>query len=215
MAYAFASASSQYLNAALAASLDYPNTLSAQANVSTTAVQTAISLGGNAAGDTNRRVIFASTRVISPDAGSIQAQEASGATGFAADLVTPVSAGWIIPTGVFSNSSARTIYLNGGNKVTNTSSVNTGSLGNVYIGARWNTSAGVFFTGDLAECAVWSVALTDAEIASLGKGFKPYRIRPQSLVFYAPLIRNIQDTKGGLTITNNNSATVAAHPRVI
>jgi hypothetical protein len=39
-------------------------------------------------------------------------------------------------------------------------------------------------------------------------------VRPQSLVFYAPLVRDLQDVRGGLTITNNNGATVAAHPRV-
>ena len=61
---------------------------------------------------------------------------------------------------------------------------------------------------------MWNAALTDAEIASLAKGYKPTRIRPQSLVFYAPLIRDLQDTRGSLAITNNNSATVANHPRV-
>jgi hypothetical protein len=40
------------------------------------------------------------------------------------------------------------------------------------------------------------------------------KIRPQSLVFYAPLVRDLIDVKGGLTITNNNTATVANHPRV-
>ena len=40
------------------------------------------------------------------------------------------------------------------------------------------------------------------------------KVRPQSLVFYAPLVRNLQDVKGGLTISNNNTATVAVHPRV-
>jgi hypothetical protein len=39
-------------------------------------------------------------------------------------------------------------------------------------------------------------------------------VRPQSLRFYAPLIRDLQDVRGGLTITNTNSATVANHPRV-
>ena len=69
--------------------------------------------------------------------------------------------------------------------------------------------------GQIAEAAIWNVALTDGEIASLAKGFKPTRIRPQSLVFYAPLIRNLQDTRKGMALTNNNAATVAAHPRVI
>lgn len=42
----------------------------------------------------------------------------------------------------------------------------------------------------------------------------PDKIRPQSLVFYSPLVRDLNDQKGGLTITNNNGATVANHPRV-
>lgn len=40
------------------------------------------------------------------------------------------------------------------------------------------------------------------------------KIRPQNLVFYAPLIRDLIDQKGGLTNNNNNGATVANHPRV-
>lgn len=80
------------------------------------------------------------------------------------------------------------------------------------IGAR--TTADLFFPGDIAEVAVWDVALTDDEVVSLSKGFKPTRIRPQSLVFYSPLIRNLQDLSGGLAITNNNTATVSAHPRI-
>lgn len=65
-----------------------------------------------------------------------------------------------------------------------------------------------------AEVGIWNVALTAAEVASLAKGMTCDKIRPQNLVFYAPLVRDLQDTKGGLTITNNNTATVANHPRV-
>ena len=66
----------------------------------------------------------------------------------------------------------------------------------------------------MAEVGVWNVALTAAEIASLAKGMTPDKIRPQNLVFYAPLVRNLIDQKGGLALTNNNGATVANHPRV-
>jgi hypothetical protein len=69
-------------------------------------------------------------------------------------------------------------------------------------------------TGQIAEVGIWSAALTDAEIVSLAKGMTCNLVRPQSLVFYAPLIRNLQDVKGGLTLTNNNTATVFNHPRV-
>lgn len=70
------------------------------------------------------------------------------------------------------------------------------------------------FNGYVAECALWNTALTDAEIESLAKGFSPRRIRPQSLVFYAPLLRNLQDLRQGLALTAVNSPTVASHPRV-
>ena len=68
--------------------------------------------------------------------------------------------------------------------------------------------------GRLAEVGIWNIDLTAAEIASLAKGMTPDKIRPQSLVFYAPLVRNLIDQKGGLALTNNNSATVANHPRL-
>ena len=70
------------------------------------------------------------------------------------------------------------------------------------------------FNGSLAEVGIWNAALTADEIASLAKGMTCDKIRPQSLVFYAPLVRDLIDQKGGLTITNNNAATVAAHPRI-
>jgi len=68
--------------------------------------------------------------------------------------------------------------------------------------------------GQIAEVGIWNAALTAAEIASLAKGMTCDKVRPQSLVFYAPLVRDLIDQKGGLTITNNNAATVADQPRV-
>ena len=46
------------------------------------------------------------------------------------------------------------------------------------------------------------------------EGAAAYLVRPHALRFYAPLIRDLIDIRGGLAITNNNSATVATHPRV-
>lgn len=71
-----------------------------------------------------------------------------------------------------------------------------------------------FGNGRYAEVGIWNAALTAAEVASLAKGMTCDKIRPQNLVFYAPLVRDLIDAKGGLTITNNNSSTVAEHPRV-
>jgi hypothetical protein len=84
----------------------------------------------------------------------------------------------------------------------------------LFVGTRPAPTLGGFFTGDIAEVGIWNVALTAAEIAPLAKGMTCDKIRPQNLVFYAPLVRDLIDQKGGLTITNNNGATVATHPRV-
>jgi hypothetical protein len=65
-----------------------------------------------------------------------------------------------------------------------------------------------------ADVGIWNVALTAAEIASLAKGMACDKVRPQSLVFYAPLARDLIDVRGGRAITNNNTATVANHTRI-
>jgi hypothetical protein len=82
------------------------------------------------------------------------------------------------------------------------------------MAARYSTTLGAYLTGLIAEVGIWNAALTAAEIASLADGMTCDKVRPQSLVFYAPLVRDLIDVKGGLTITNNNTATVANHPRV-
>lgn len=120
---------------------------------------------------------------------------------------------WSHACGVQSSASSRTVYLNGGNSATNTTNITPSGINQLTIGG-FKDVAGNFFNGLIAEVGIWNVALTAAEIASLADGMTCDKVRPQSLVFYAPLIRNLQDVRGGLTITNNNTATVANHPRV-
>lgn len=67
--------------------------------------------------------------------------------------------------------------------------------------------------GDFAELGMWQATLSAAEAASLAKGMTCDKIRPQSLVYYTPLVRDIQDLARGMTLTDTNS-TVANHPRV-
>jgi hypothetical protein len=79
---------------------------------------------------------------------------------------------------------------------------------------RNSAGVDVFARGVIAETGVWNVTLTADEIASLAKGVACNLVRPQSLVFYAPLVRNLIDVRGGRAITNNNGATVVNHPRI-
>ena len=99
---------------------------------------------------------------------------------------------------------------------TTSAAIPTGAitLNRLAVGALLRTSAALHFNGAVAEAALWSSVLSASEVESLAKGFTPEQVAPQSLVFYAPLVREAIDTKGSLAITNNNSATVSAHPRV-
>lgn len=116
---------------------------------------------------------------------------------------------------VFVSNEYRSVYLNGVEGIPNTHVLPTDANANkTSIGVLFRVTAVAYFTGITAECAIWNVVLTSAEIASLAKGFSPRRIRPQSRVFYAPLIRNIQDLQKALALTPVNGPTVAAHPRV-
>jgi hypothetical protein len=132
------------------------------------------------------------------------------------DTTTGFSSGiWQHACGVFSANNSRTVYLNAANPATSTTTTTPSGLNKVEIAFRTAAGTpGLFLDGRLAEVGIWNAALTSAEVASLAKGMTCDKIRPQSLVFYAPLVRDLIDQKGGLTITNNNGATVTNHPRV-
>lgn len=121
---------------------------------------------------------------------------------------------WNHACGVFAATNSRTVYLNGSAATPNNSSSTQDSFNDIRIGARWNGSLGVHMRGLIADVGIWNVALDANEIASLADGINCSKIRPESLVFYCPLIREFIDIVGGLTITNNNSTTVANHPRI-
>ena len=123
---------------------------------------------------------------------------------------------WNHYAGVFASGSSRTPYTNGVAGAENTTTVAAITPTFTNIGAFYAGTATAiqFMDGLIAEVGIWNAALTAAEIASLAKGMTPDKIRPQNLVFYTPLVRDLNDQKGGLAITNNNGATVANHTRV-
>jgi len=157
-----------------------------------------IALRGDVAGDPVQVGAFS----------GVSFQGANTTTGYSANT-------WQHACGVILSATSRTVYLNGTNSATSTGSVSL-TPNQVRIGRFVNTSGNdsFYLDGRLADVGIWSAELTTAEIGSLAKGVSCDQIRPQSLVFYAPLIRDIVDVRGGMTITNTNTATVSDHPRV-
>jgi hypothetical protein len=132
--------------------------------------------------------------------GSLAFFSANGPSTFTTNL-------WVHCAGVVTSTTSRQAYVNGTG-----GSVNTQNCGTIDAATR--AFIGNATLSNIAEVGIWNVALTAVEIASLAKGMTCNLIRLQSLVFYAPLIRNLQDVKGGRTLTNSNGAIVANHPRV-
>lgn len=127
---------------------------------------------------------------------------------------------WHHACGVEATSSDRRVYIDGGSKGTNLLEESPAGVDNAAIGhLLYNNDADTdYFSGLIAEAAVWNIALTDAEVAILAKGFSPLFVHPQNLVAYWPLVRGLNDKVGGYDVTavsGNSGPVVSAHPRII
>jgi hypothetical protein len=215
MAHNFTAASSQYLSTASTPVTTFPCTLACWFKITTTTTanvlvslqetngQSRLQLGVNGT-TTPKRAVQAAVINSSGTVGIVGVNE-----------TTYLANTWYHSCGVFSSASVVNAYLDGNIGIlTGSSAITPTGINQVLIGARFATSLGQFHDGVIAEVGIWNAALTAAEIASLAKGMTPDKIRPQNLVFYAPLVRDINDQKGGRTITNNNGVTVANHTRV-
>lgn len=135
--------------------------------------------------------------------------QAGGAQDVTRSTTGCTSGKWHHACGVFSAANSRTVYLDGGSSATNTTSLSP-TINQTEIGAF---RSGFWFAGDIAEVGVWNVALTATEVASLAKGASPALVRPQSLVTYLPLIRDVIDVRAAAGFTDVNT-TAANHTRV-
>ena len=113
----------------------------------------------------------------------------------------------------------RELYADGVSIATGTVNVGAMPVGITHIGAEiYAGVTGAFFSGRIAEAAVWDVSLSDGEIALLAEGFSPLFFQPQSLVAYWPLIalEDINDRVGGFNMTAVNTPVTTNHmPKII
>ena len=209
MAYDFTTASSQHLSCA-APVTGLPATIACCVKFDTAGSGNwVVASIGRSSSPSHRLVMLRSSSQLSAQSVGSTDVRASSLSGTITDGTLYHAAA------VFSSTTLRDVYLDGAAAGTNTQTSTLNPLDELLVGARRSgANAGLFHDGIVAELGIWNVALTAAEVASLAKGMTCDKVRPQSLVFYAPLVRDLIDVKGGLAITNNNSATVANHPRV-
>jgi len=79
---------------------------------------------------------------------------------------------WHQCAGVFVSATERHAYLDGGNKGSNSDSINPVNIDTVRIGADWNQTSD--FDGDIDYIMIWNRALSAAEIQSLY--IKPFQM---------------------------------------
>lgn len=140
--------------------------------------------------------------------------DANGPTTAAADT-------WCHVAGVQSTTTNRVCYLNGVAGTANTGSSNPTTMDRITVGQlRINGGLVSVWNGDAAEAAIWTAALTAAEIGMLSAGFSPLFVRPSALVFYAPLLGSAagpeKDLRGGrpLVYGSGQEPSPVPHPRV-
>lgn len=217
MAYEFTAASSQYLSAPISTATRITGAITLAAWIKSTGVYNSpvgrvMSRGAVAVDGRAYTLELNSSGQVS----SNMNPTGLGADNFVTTGTTVVGTNNRHIAATFSPSTFSRVYLDGSQDAERTSGVPASIADLNLYGLSFGGLAGgsFFFNGTLAEVGIWNVALTADEITSLADGMTCDKVRPQSLVFYAPLVRNLQDVKGGLTITNNNTATVANHPRV-
>ncbi len=194
------------------ASATYPITMACWFNVdNTTASHTLIALDSNGG---SRRVMMQADGATAGDpvvayAFDSAGNQAGSATGFSAGS-------WHHGVAIFSANNARYAGIDGtlGSVQSTTRSA---SWNRFKLGARTSAGAnGSFCNGRIAEAGVWNAVLDAAEIAALAKGIPPRFVRPSSLVFYAPMVRDFLDHRNGIVLTENGGGlAIATHCRRI
>ena len=127
---------------------------------------------------------------------------------------------WQHICGVAVSDSVANVFIDGGNKATQSSGTFDGFGGNldhVYLAARNVSGVGDYLNGRLANTAMWNAALSDAEVAVLADGYSPLLVRPESLIAYWPLIGKTSpeiDVVGGYNLSLNGAPAAWNHPAV-
>lgn len=145
----------------------------------------------------------------------IRALAASGGGWDAAETATPYPVGqWAHGAAVFTSPSQRFAVLNGSFSSANTGLRTPTGLSQTQLGVLFNFDR---FFGALADCAIWSAALTASELNLLANGASPLTVRPNALVFYCPLFgfyTNELDSISGASLTVTSAPGDSNNPPV-
>lgn len=156
-----------------------------------------------------------SHRLVFSSANLLNASSTDTATSLSSGHTITDTASWHHAAGVWASATSRKCYLDGTADTVNTTSRTPSGIDRFKVGA--GGSEGQVFNGLIAHSAVWGVALTADEIASLAAGLSPLLIRPASLVAYWPYLGRDSteiDIIGRYDLAVTGAAASADEPRL-
>jgi hypothetical protein len=124
---------------------------------------------------------------------------------------------WTHACGVFTSTTSRDAYIDGGSKGSDTTSIVGDSSDFVLTRRRRNAAVGDMDSNSfIAEVAVWDVALSEANIASLAGGTAASSVDSGNLIAYWPLttVTTNEDQVGSNDLTENGFLYDADHPTI-
>lgn len=218
MAVLFDDASSQSLDYAASALVTaVPLTMACHFQIDAAADCGAMSLGAN-----STDVDYFLLRIRGDSAGVIQAVASdSGGARTAQSSAGKALDTWGHAAAVFTSTTSRSAYLDGANVGNETTSCTPSTLTRTAIGRLVRATPTLYYSGRLADAAIWNVALTAEELLMLAKGVSPLLIRPLSLLTYHPLDRgsvsgasHLDRWNGRFDFTASNGPTITDAPRL-
>lgn len=109
---------------------------------------------------------------------------------------------WHHACGIIASATDRRAFLDGKSKGTSTTSADApANLDSISIGYEGDSTSGDYWSGGLLWPAVWDIALSDTEVLMLASGVPPWKVRPEHLVFCAPLDGRRDDLRDIVTGT--------------
>ncbi len=209
MARTFVSASSQYLNAATAAFTAQPFTMSAWAVTTTTTGERCIVQIENSGNTTDRHNMV----ISGTGAFTVSGNSSTNNNSFLNSVVT--TGAWHHYAAVHSSASSRYIWFNGTRGTQGTTSITSSGLNSTSIGMERDSTPAAAWDGQIAEVAIWNVALADNEVVALSKRVSPLRVRRDALVHYWPIwgldSPEIPAVRGSFTVALNGGTPARAN----
>ena len=211
---------SQYLERTTTVGASFPLTISAWFKTNSTTTAQVIWSESSTTGQ-SRHSLYIDTdsklKVVTVDVNNLNGNFVP----YAAVSTNSVTTGWHHGVAYFPDNNSRTVYLDG-NGVTNTTAVtNVAGRNRTNIGCRYGatTTPAVYFNGNIAEFAIWTVLLTQGEITALANGANPLAIRPANLLTYYPLGGFFGNSgndfsSGGRNMTSVGTPTYEDHPSI-